>query len=146
MTLRSEIQEKQYDAMKKGDAERLSVMRLLNSAIKNEEIELKRELNDEEAQAVVGRQVKQLKDALKDFEAGGRKDLMDKTQKEIEILEEYLPEQMSDEKLEEIVGKIIEQMSAGPQDVGKVMGAVMKEVKGQADGNKVREIVSKKLN
>ena len=146
MTLRSEIQEKQYDAMKKGDAERLSVMRLLNSAIKNEEIELKRELNDEEAQAVVGRQVKQLKDALKDFEAGGRKDLIEKTQKEIEILEEYLPEQMSDEKLEEIVGKIIEQMSAGPQDVGKVMGAVMKEVKGQADGNKVREIVSKKLN
>ena len=146
MTLRSEIQEKQYDAMKKGDAERLSVMRLLNSAIKNEEIELRRDLNDEEAQAVVGRQVKQLKDALKDFEAGGRKDLMDKTQKEIEILEEYLPEQMSDEKLEEIVGKIIEQMSAGPQDVGKVMGAVMKEVKGQADGNKVREIVSKKLN
>ncbi|OGH83427.1 MAG: glutamyl-tRNA amidotransferase [Candidatus Magasanikbacteria bacterium RIFOXYC2_FULL_40_16] len=146
MTLRSEIQEKQYDAMKKGDAERLSIMRLLNSAIKNEEIELRRDLNDEEAQAVVGRQVKQLKDALKDFEAGGRKDLMDKTQKEIEILEEYLPEQMSDEKLEEIVGKIIEQMSAGPQDVGKVMGAVMKEVKGQADGNKVREIVSKKLN
>jgi|SRR3989339_785661 len=146
MTLRSEIQEKQYDAMKKGDAERLSVMRLLNSAIKNEEIELKRELNDEEAQAVVGRQVKQLKDALKDFEAGGRKDLIEKTQKEIEILEEYLPEQMSDEKLEEIIGKIIEQMSAGPQDVGKVMGAVMKEVKGQADGNKVREIVSKKLN
>ena len=95
MTLRSEIQEKQYDAMKKGDAERLSVMRLLNSAIKNEEIELKRELNDEEAQAVVGRQVKQLKDALKDFEAGGRKDLIEKTQKEIEILEEYLPEQMS---------------------------------------------------
>ncbi len=146
MTLRSEIQEKQYDAMKQGDADKLSILRLLMSAIKNEEIELKRELNDEETQAVVGRQVKQLNDSIKDFEAGGRSDLVEKTQKEVEVLKEYLPEQLSDEELESIIDKKITELSAGPQDIGKVMGAVMKEAKGKADGNKVREIVSKKLS
>jgi len=146
MTLRSEIQEKQYDAMKQGDADQLAVMRLLMSAIKNEEIELKKELNDEQVQTIVSRQVKQLLDAIKDFESGGRTDLVEKTKKEIEVLQKYLPEQLSEEELIAVVDKTIEQLSAGPQDIGKVMGMVMKEVKGKADGNKVRELVSKKLS
>ena len=145
MTLRNEIQESQYDAMKRGDADKLLVMRLLISAIKNEEIEVKRELNDEEVQSIVARQVKQSNEAIKDFESGGRQDLVDKTKKEIEVLQVYLPEQISDEELSKIIDKTIEQMSAGPTDIGKVMGVVMGEVKGKADGNKVREIVSTKL-
>lgn len=145
MTLRSDIQEKQYDAMKQKDADRLSVLRLLMTAIKNEEIELKRELNDLEVEAIVGRQVKQLKDAIKDFESGGRHDLVQKNEKEIEILKEYLPEQLSDEELSKLVDKTIEQLSAGPGDIGKVMGKVMAEAKGKADGNKVRELVSREL-
>jgi uncharacterized protein YqeY len=147
MSLRNEIQEKQYAAMKAKDAERVLVMRLIMSAIKNEEIEKKEKLNDEEVQAVAARQVKQLQDALKDFEAGGRDDLVQKTKAEIEILSVYLPEKLSDEELTSVIEKVIEQSGAKiPQDVGKVMGMVMKEVKGKADGNKVREIVSKKLS
>lgn len=145
MPLRSEIQERQYDAMKRGDVDKLLVLRLLMSAIKNEEIEKKRELNDDEVQTIVGRQVKQLTDAIKDFEAGGRSDLVEKTKKEIAVLEDYLPEQLSDENILQVIDKTIVEMSAGPQDIGKVMGVVMKEIKGKADGNKVREMVSQKL-
>lgn len=145
MALRSEIQESQYEAMKQGDADRLSVLRLLVSAIKNEEKESKKELSDEEVQAIVQRQAKQLKDAIKDFESGGRSDLVEKTQKEIDIMSEYLPEQMSEDELTKVVEKTIADLSAGAQDIGRVMGAVMKEVKGKADGNMVRGIVTKKL-
>lgn len=145
MPLRSEIQEEQYDAMKRGDADKLLVLRLLMSAIKNEEIEIKMELNDDEVQTIVGRQVKQLADAIKDFESGGRSDLVEKTKKEIAVLEKYLPEQLSDENILQVIDKTILELSAGPQDIGKVMGAVMKEVKGKADGNKVREMVLQKL-
>lgn len=146
MSLRNEIQEKMYAAMKAGDAKNLAVMRLLKSAIKNEEIQLQKELNDEQVQSVVARQVKQLSDALKDFEAGGRSDLINQTKEEIEILSVYLPLQMSDAELSSIVDKAIELTGAKTElDVGKVMGLVMKEAKGKADGTKVREIVSKKL-
>lgn len=147
MSLRSDIQEKLHTAMKSGDKEIVASMRLLMSSIKNKEIEQKKELNDEEVQAVVAREVKQLQDALKDFEAGGRADLVEKNKAEIEIFSAYLPKQMSDEELSDIVEKAIESTgSAGLQDIGKVMGVVMKEAKGKADGNRVREIASKKLS
>lgn len=158
MSLRDEIQEKQYAAMKSGDAKSLAVWRLVRTAIKNEEIAKKaksrtelrsgtgEELNDEEVQTVIARQVKQLQEALKDFAAGGRKDLVEETKKEIEILRVYLPEKISNEKLAIIIDKVIETTAAsGLQDMGKVMGAVMKEVKNKADGNQVREIVAEKL-
>lgn len=147
MPLRNEIKERQIAAMKSGDARQLAVMRFLWSAIKNSEIDLKKELSDEEVLAVISRQVKQLQDALKDFETGGRQDLVTQTTEEIDILKSYLPEQLSDEQLEVVVDSVIAKVGAKtPQDVGKVMGAVMKEAKGKADGNRVREMVSKKLN
>ena len=146
MTLRNEIQEKLYAAMKTGDAKQLAVLRLFKSAIKNEEIEQKKELSDEQVQSVVARQVKQLTDAIKDFEAGGRNDLVENAKEEIKLMSVYLPEQMSESELSGVVEKVIASVSAtGPQDVGKIMGLVMKEVKGKADGNKVREIVAQKL-
>lgn len=147
MSLRNEIQEKIHIAMKTGDVKKLAVMRLLKSAIKNEEIELQKELSDEEVQSVVARQVKQLSEALKDFEVGGRQDLLAQTKEEIEIMSVYLPKQMSDLELSVIVDKAIESTNAKTQqDVGKVMGLIMKQVKGKVNGNKVREIVSKKLS
>lgn len=146
MSLRNEIQEKLQIAMKSGDAKKLSVLRLIKSAIKNEEIEIQKELSDEQVQAVVGRQVKQLSDALKDFEAGGRQDLIADTKAEIEIMSAYLPKQMTDEELEKIIEKAIETLGAKTAgDIGKVMGLVVKQTKGKADGSKVREMVSKKL-
>ena len=147
MSLRNKIQEKMYVAMKAGDAKNLAVLRLIKSAVKNEEIQLQKELSDEEVQSVVARQVKQLSDALKDFEAGGRQDLVSQTKEEIKLMSIYLPEQMSDSELLAIVDKVIESSGAKNQsDVGKVMGLVMKQAKGKADGAKVREIVSKKLS
>lgn len=146
MSLRNEIQEKIHAAMKAGDAKNLAVMRLLKSAIKNEEIELQKELSDEEVQSVVARQVKQLVDAIKDFESGERSDLVAQAKEEIELMSVYLPEQMSDSELSIIVNKAIESTGAKtPGDVGRVMGLVMKQAKGKADGTKVREMVSKKL-
>jgi uncharacterized protein YqeY len=147
MSLREKIQERQIAAMKAKEKELLEVLRLLMSSIKNEEIETKKELSDEEVQAVAGRQVKQLQDALKDFIKGGREDLVVKTKSEIEIISEYLPEQLSDDKLDELTKKAIAEVQAsGPQDIGKVMGVLMKEVKGRADGNRVREVVAKNLS
>ncbi|MEK7625688.1 MAG: GatB/YqeY domain-containing protein [Patescibacteria group bacterium] len=146
MPLRNEIQDKLQGAMKSGDAKRLSVLRLIKSAVKNEEIQLQKELSDEEVQAVVGRQVKQLSEALKDFEAGGRQDLIAQTKEEIEIMSVYLPKQMSDEELTAVIEKAIETLGAKTAgDIGKVMGLVVKQTKGKADGSKVREMVSKKL-
>ena len=146
MSLRNEIQEKIQSTMKSGEAKKLSVFRLIKSAIKNEEIQLQKELSDEEVQSVVGRQVKQLSDALKDFEAGGRQDLIAQTKEEIEIMSAYLPKQMSDEELIAVIEKAIETLGAKTAgDIGKVMGLVVKQTKGKADGAKVREMVSKKL-
>lgn len=144
MSIKQTLQDAQKEAMKAKDSESLSTIRQVLSAIKNEEISSGGELKDEQIQTVIARQVKQLKDALKDFEAAGRDDLAGQNKKEIALLEGYLPAQLSDEELETIVKETIAQTGAtGPQDLGKVMGAVMGKVKGQADGNRVREMATK---
>lgn len=147
MSLKEDLRQKQIKAMKSGDQALLSVMRMLNSAIKNEEIDNKKELTDDEVGAIIKRQVKQLQDALKDFTSGGRGDLVDQTKKEIDILSEYLPEQMSDTDVSEIVKKVITDIGATEQkDIGRVMGAVMQQVSGRADGNVVRQAVAQQLS
>ncbi|MFA5211511.1 MAG: GatB/YqeY domain-containing protein [Patescibacteria group bacterium] len=134
------------DARKNHDLEKLSVLQLAISDIKNEKINKRKELSDEEVQNVLTKQVKQLNDAIKDFERGGREDLVNKSKKEIEILTVYLPTQMTAEELEQIVKKIITEMKPNGQgDFGRVMGTVMKEVKGRADGTMVQEFVKKYL-
>lgn len=147
MVLREQILEAQKKAMKEKDAERLSILRVLWAAIKNEEIERRQELNDEQLQEVVARQVKQLKDALVDFEKGGRADLVEQTNKEIAVLEVYLPEQMSDVYLEQLIKNILlENNITDVKDSGKAMSLIMPAVKGKADGVKVRNIVNQILN
>ena len=147
MSLKEDLRQKQIKVMKSGDQALLSVMRMLNSAIKNEEIDNKKELTDDEVGAIIKRQVKQLQDALKDFTSGGRGDLVDQTKKEIDILSEYLPEQMSDTDVSEIVKKVITDIGATEQkDIGRVMGAVMQQVSGRADGNVVRQAVAQQLS
>ena len=147
MALRDDIQSAQTTAMKARQTETLSTLRMLWSAIRNEEINLRQELTDEEVIGVVSRQIKQLRDSATDFVKGGRNDLAEKANTEIKLLETYLPAQMSDDELESVTKKIIADMSAkGAGDVGKVMGNVMKQVKGKADGNRVRNIVTRLLN
>ncbi|KKW42274.1 MAG: hypothetical protein UY92_C0009G0078 [Candidatus Magasanikbacteria bacterium GW2011_GWA2_56_11] len=133
-------------ARKAHDEKKLSILQLALSALKNEQIALGRDLSTEEAQAVLRRQVKQLQDALADFRSGGRDDLAAAAEGEIAILETYLPEPLSDEELEAIARRVIAAAGASsPGDVGRVMGSVIKEVKGQADGGRVRAIVSRLL-
>ena len=146
MTLRSDILDAQKEALKAHDEARLAVLRMLWSAIRNQEIEKGHtELNDEEVQKMAATQIKQLKDAAVDFARGDRQDLVAKSEAEIKILQAYLPEQMSDEELRSLVEKIIKESGLSGTAVGKAIGSVMKEVKGRADGNRVKEIVSKIL-
>lgn len=145
MSLRQTISEAQKNAMKEGQKEALSTLRMLWSALRNTEIDKGLELNDEEVQQLITRQVKQLKDSIVDFEKGGRSDLIQQTQQEITLLSKYLPEQMSDEALMSIVEQTITTL-AGEKNTGIVMGAVMKEVKGKADGKRVRECVERMMN
>lgn len=136
-------------AMKAGDTAKRDALRMLDSMIKNVEIEKqKREsgLSDEEIQEVISRAVKQRKDATAQYTAGGRADLAEKENKEIEILMAYLPEQMSEDAVREIVKSAISQTGAtGMSDIGKVMGPTMTKLKGQADGNLVKKIVEEEL-
>jgi uncharacterized protein len=146
MSLRDNVQDAQKQAMKDRDEKRLSTLRLLWSEIQNLEIEQKKELSDEEVQNVVARQVKQLKDSLKDFDAGGRDDLASGVKKEIELLEVYLPEQLGEEELKTIVQKVLTDNDITEvKDLGKAMGIIMKEVKGKTDGNMVRSVASELL-
>ena len=146
MTLREDILSAQKVALKTGNHEELSVLRFLWSAVRNEEIEKKKDLSDAEIQQIVARQIKQLKDALQDFTASGRQDLMAKNKMEIASLEKYLPAQMSDDELKKIVEQTIGGMVAvTASDSGKIIGAVMKQVAGKADGGRVREMVAKRL-
>ena len=137
------------DAMKAGDAIKRDSLRMLDAMIKNTEIEkMKKEegLADAEILEVLARAVKQRKDSVAQYTAGGRPELAEKENKEIEILMQYMPEQMGDDKVREIVKEVISQTGAsGKADIGKVMGAAMGKLKGQADGNDVKRIAEELL-
>src|SRR6056297_2347870 len=147
----SKLQEKLMEDMKKAmkakDKERLSVIRMTRSEIKNKEIETGEELDDQEVTAVIAKQVKQIKDSLSDFEKSGKKDVMEKLYNEIEILQEYLPEQMSEAEVDKLVDQVIEETGAeNMSDMGQVMGAIMPKIKGKADGSMVSSKVKEKLS
>ena len=145
--LKEKLMEDMKKAMKAKDKQRLSVIRMTRSEIKNKEIESGEELDDQGVTAVIAKQVKQIKDSLADFEKSGKEDVMDKLYKEIEILEEYLPEQMSEAEVDELVEEVIEKTGAeNMSDMGKVMGAIMPKIKGRADGTMVSEKVKSKLS
>jgi len=141
MTLLQQLQEDLKTAMKQRDAETLQTIRGIISAVKNKQIDSSEELDDDGVQKVIATLSKQLKDALKDFETAGREDLIEKTTKEIALLESFLPKQLSDSQIEEIAKKVIDKV--GTENFGLLMGAVVKEVAGQAEGNRVREILQK---
>ncbi|PIR02940.1 MAG: hypothetical protein COV60_02975 [Candidatus Magasanikbacteria bacterium CG11_big_fil_rev_8_21_14_0_20_43_7] len=142
MSLQEQIQKDIIVAMKAKDAGTLSTLRNLSAAIKNAIIDHNGEFTDADTQGIVTRQVKQLKDAMKDFEAGGRADLVSQNRKEISVIEVYLPQQISDDELHAIVADTIAETEAhGPSDMGKVMGSLMGKVQGKADGNRVKSAV-----
>jgi len=146
MTLKEKILDSMKQAMKAGEREKLSTLRLLTSEIKNAEISAKTDLNDTETEKLIASMVKKLKDANKEFEAAGRDDLVENNNAEIAILGEFLPEPMTEAELEKIVDEVFAEVNPeGKQDFGKVMPKVMALVSGKADGNMVREMIQKKL-
>ena len=149
MELKQKIFSDMKQAMKEGDNAKRDVLRMLDSMIKNTEIEkMKKEkgLSDEEVIGVISRAIKQRRDSVEQYRSGGRMDLADKESKEIEILSAYMPEQLGEDKIRQIVKDVIEQTGANSKaDMGKVMGAAMGKLKGQADGNLVKKIVEEEL-
>ena len=117
------------------------------AAIKQYEVDHREELDDDGIAAILSKQVKMRKDALADFEKAGRTDLIDSYKSEIEILKRYLPEQLSDEKIREIIKGTAAELGieGGMQNMGKLMGPVMAKVKGLADGNQVKQLVQEFL-
>ena len=136
------------EAMKAKDDVRKNTISFARAAVKQYEVDNREELDDEGVIAILAKQVKMRKDALADFEQAGRTDLADGYKAEIEILEKYLPEQMSKEEILQIVQATKEELGleGTKKEMGKFMGAVMKKVGGNADGNTVREVIQGFLN
>lgn len=150
MNLHNQISDQIKDAMRAKDQVRLTTLRGVLAAFTNESVALKRtpqdKLSDSEAISVIRRLVKQRKDSIEQFQKGGRQDLADAEQAELKILEEFLPAQMSEEKIREIVLKIkAESGEVDKSKMGIFMGKVMKETAGQADGSMVKRIVEELL-
>lgn len=130
-------------AMKARDSLRLNTLRLLSAEIKNKEIDLRRELNNEEVLAQLASQIKKRKEAIGLFEKGGRDDLIDKERQELAILESYLPAQVSEEELRRRVSEVVQSTGAqGMKDLGKVMKVLVAEFKGKADSGFIKDLAS----
>ena len=146
MTLKQQVEEQIKESLKKGDKLRLSTLRFLLSAIKNEEIAKQREATDEDVVAVVQRQVKQRLESIEAFQKGGRKDLEQKERDEMAILNTFVPQQLSEQELRKIVEEVVVSLpESDRKNFGKVMGQTMARVKGRADGNSVSKVVKELL-
>lgn len=144
--MRERIIEDLKKAMKQRDKVKLSVIRMVKSAIQMEELNKKRELTDDEVIEVISKQIKTRNDSIKEFEKGSRDDLIESTQVEIDILKNYLPEQLSDDEIVEIIDKVFDDVKPeSAKDMGKIMKAVSPMVKGRADMGKISLIVKEKL-
>lgn len=144
MTVYEQIEHDLKEAMKAKDEQRLSVLRMARTALKNKQIDIQKEMDDATTQAVIKTMIKQYQDAISDFQTAGRQDLIDKQQAEIDILSTYLPPALPLEEVEKRVSAAIAGMKAA--DMGKAMGMAMKAVDGGADGNTVRAIVQRLLS
>lgn len=145
--MKNQILEDLKASMKAQDKVRLSVIRMVKSSIQMEELNKKRDLTDEEVIDVISKQIKTRKDSIAEFEKGNRGDLVDATKKEIDILMEYLPKQLSEEEIDDIISKVFDEIKPeSSKDMGKVMKAVTPLVRGKADMGMVSNIIKNKLN
>jgi uncharacterized protein YqeY len=147
MQLRDKINTDLTAAMKAKQPERLSVLRMMKAAVKNKEIELRKELDDAEVVQVLLTLIKQRKDSIEQFTKGGRLDLADKETAEIKVIEEYLPAAVADEEIENVVNLVIKETGASSaKDMGMVMKQVMSCFAGcPVDGKKINALVKSKL-
>ena len=134
MSLKEKISEDMKAAMRAKESEKLATIRLINAAIKQREVDERIELSDEQVLAVIEKMIKQRKDSITQFEAGGRQDLADIEKAEMVVLSAYMPAQMSDAEVQAEVAAAVAQVgAAGPQDMGKVMGVLKGKLAGRAD-------------
>ncbi|WP_028274183.1 GatB/YqeY domain-containing protein [Atopococcus tabaci] len=146
MSLLTKINEDVKTAMKAKDKERLAVLRMIKSSLHNEQISKGHELTDEEELTVLSREKKQRADSLEEFKLAGRDDLVQQLEKELSVVNEYLPEQLSEEELRAVVQESINEANASSmKDMGSVMGVLMPKVKGRADGKEVSRLVKELL-
>jgi uncharacterized protein YqeY len=147
MSLKEQIKNDIKEAMKAKDVERRDALRLLSSAIKQVEVDERKELSDDDVIAIIVKQVKQRNDAASQYKEAGRDDLYDKEVAEIKVFEAYLPAQLSDEELEAALKAIIAEVGAeSMKDMGKVMGAAKAKIGSQADGKRINECVKALLS
>ncbi len=147
MSLKEQLMADFKDAMKAKDEVRKNTISFARAAVKQYEIDNRKELDDEGIVAILAKQVKMRKDALSDFEKAGRMDLADAYKQEIEVLQKYLPAQLGADEIRDIVKTTAADfgIEGGKQNMGKLMGAVMGKVKGVADGNDVRKVIEEFL-
>ena len=147
MSLKDRLTEEMKEAMKARQADRLSTIRQLRSAIKNKEIEIGKELDDDAVIAVVGTLVKQRREAAEMYRDNQRPELADKEEAELLVLQQYLPAQLSEDEIRAIVAQVVDETGASSlKDLGKVMPQVMARTKGAAEGKLVNQLVREKLN
>ena len=146
MSLKQKLQEDLKSSMKNKDAIKKSVITLIRSSIKQYEVDNRVELQDDEIVDLIAKQLKQTRDSREEFAKAGRDDLVSKAEAEIEVLKEYLPQQLSEEELNEIVISTISEVGATyMKDMKKIMTSIMPKVKGRADGKLINELVKKNL-
>jgi len=146
MSIKEVLNQDMKAALKSGDKEKLSVIRMAKSAIVYAEKEKLHELDDEEIIEVLSREIKKRKDSMDQYERLGKQEMAESLRREIDILFSYLPQQLTDDEVEEIVRQSIIEIGANSiKDLGKVMNAVMPKVKGRADGRVVNAIAKKLL-
>ena len=149
MSLKEQLTKDMKTAMKaKAEGkQRLAVIRMVRSAIRQAEIDGKTELDDAGVVSIISKEVKSRRDSIEEFRKGGREDLVEQNEAEIAVLMPYLPKQLSEDEIRELVKAAVAQTGASsPKDMGKVMGALMPKVKGRADGKLVNTIVREALN
>ena len=146
MSLKEKLQEDLKSSMKNKDTIKKSVVTLIRAAIKQQEVDKRIDLDDEAIIDIISKQLKQRNDSLAEFEKANRQDLIDETKSEIQVLEGYLPQQLSEEELEKIVIETIAEVGAtSMKDMGKIMATIKPKTAVRADGRKINELVKKNL-
>jgi len=148
VSLLNELNQDMKIAMKQKDKDTLSVIRMVKSSIQNETIKLgKEDLSTDEELTILSKELKQRKDSLQEFSKANRTDLVENLEKEIHILQEYMPKQLSDDELSEIIQSTIREIGATSiKDMGEIMKAVMPKVKGKADGARINMLVKEYIS
>ena len=146
MSLTEQLQADMKTAMRDGDAQRRDTLRMAIAAVQNAAKDKRDDLTDEETLAVLAKQVKTRRESIKAYTDAGRDDLAAKEQAEIDVLQPYLPEQMSEDEVRKLVDEAVASTGAtSPRDMGRVMGALMPKTKGRADGKLVSSLVNEAL-